>query len=79
MQSDGGRTPVPSFRGSRSILSGSAVGVVGFTVMSYGDGDCTGNREPPAVIGYNMGGTSKGWWCTRSLYRNNLCETAGNV
>ncbi|CAM9522906.1 unnamed protein product, partial [Hapterophycus canaliculatus] len=35
MQSDGGLTPVDSFRGSRAILSGPAGGVVGYAATSY--------------------------------------------
>lgn len=61
MQSDGGLTPVASFRGSRAILSGPAGGVVGYAATSYGDGDAGGRRkEKPAVIGFDMGGTSTG-------------------
>eukprot|EP00752_Nemacystus_decipiens_P005177 g4697.t1 len=59
MQSDGGLTPVASFRGSRAILSGPAGGVVGYAATSYGDGDAGGGgEEKPAVIGFDMGGTS---------------------
>ena len=61
MQSDGGLTPVASFRGSRAILSGPAGGVVGYAATSYGDGDAGGRgEEKPAVIGFDMGGTSTG-------------------
>lgn len=61
MQSDGGLTPVASFRGSRAILSGPAGGVVGYAATSYGDGDAGGRGgEKPAVIGFDMGGTSTG-------------------
>lgn len=65
MQSDGGLTPVASFRGSRAILSGPAGGVVGYAATSYGDdtgdGDAGGGgEEKPAVIGFDMGGTSTG-------------------
>ncbi|CAM9536473.1 unnamed protein product [Pylaiella littoralis] len=65
MQSDGGLTPVASFRGSRAILSGPAGGVVGYAATSYGndaDADADagkgGKKEKPAVIGFDMGGTS---------------------
>ncbi|CAN0338794.1 unnamed protein product, partial [Ectocarpus sp. 8 AP-2014] len=66
MQSDGGLTPVASFRGSRAILSGPAGGVVGYAATSYGDDGATGGgggggggrEEKPAVIGFDMGGTS---------------------
>eukprot|EP00903_Cladosiphon_okamuranus_P015215 g14063.t1 len=59
MQSDGGLTPVASFRGSRAILSGPAGGVVGYAATSYGDGAAGGRgEEKPAVIGFDMGGTS---------------------
>ncbi|CAN0280663.1 unnamed protein product, partial [Ectocarpus sp. 13 AM-2016] len=66
MQSDGGLTPVASFRGSRAILSGPAGGVVGYAATSYGDDPATGGsggggrKEKPAVIGFDMGGTSTG-------------------
>lgn len=61
MQSDGGLTPVASFRGSRAILSGPAGGVVGYAATSYGDGGAGGGgEEKPAVIGFDMGGTSTG-------------------
>ncbi|CAM9499853.1 unnamed protein product, partial [Laminaria digitata] len=60
MQSDGGLTPVASFRGSRAILSGPAGGVVGYAATSYGDGEEGGEKQP--VIGFDMGGTSTGEW-----------------
>lgn len=65
MQSDGGLTPVASFRGSRAILSGPAGGVVGYAATSYGDDANAGagkgeGKEKPAVIGFDMGGTSTG-------------------
>lgn len=69
MQSDGGLTPVASFRGSRAILSGPAGGVVGYAATSYGDdaeadADAKAGKgeekEKPAVIGFDMGGTSTG-------------------
>lgn len=59
MQSDGGLTPVASFRGNRAILSGPAGGVVGYATTSYNRGAV---QEPPAVIGFDMGGTSTGEW-----------------
>ncbi|CAM9615814.1 unnamed protein product, partial [Sphacelaria rigidula] len=62
MQSDGGLTPVTSFRGSRAILSGPAGGVVGYAATSYGSDKVAnggGDGEPAAaVIGFDMGGTS---------------------
>lgn len=54
MQSDGGLTPVSSFRGSRAILSGPAGGVVGYAATSYD----VSSKQP--VIGFDMGGTSTG-------------------
>eukprot|EP00126_Sphaerothecum_destruens_P007440 Sdes_comp19850_c0_seq1m12083 len=70
MQSDGGLTPVHKFTGSRSILSGPAGGVVGFSATTYHHQ--TGSEfssfhpsspdetppKPQAVIGFDMGGTS---------------------
>ena len=47
MQSDGGLVSMDNFMGSRSILSGPAGGVVGFS-----------NTGPPPMIGFDMGGTS---------------------
>ncbi|KAK8759096.1 hypothetical protein V5799_003269 [Amblyomma americanum] len=52
MQSDGGLTPMETFSGSRSILSGPAGGVVGYAKTSYNEED----KVP--VIGFDMGGTS---------------------
>lgn len=61
MQSDGGLTPVASFRGSRAILSGPAGGVVGYAATSYNSvSGSDGGKEKPAVIGFDMGGTSTG-------------------
>ncbi len=60
MQSDGGLTPVASFRGSRAILSGPAGGVVGYAATSYGGENPASGEEKPAVIGFDMGGTSTG-------------------
>ena len=51
MQSDGGLTPMNCFNGSRAILSGPAGGVVGFATTAFEKGG-------PAVIGFDMGGTS---------------------
>lgn len=61
MQSDGGLTPVASFRGSRAILSGPAGGVVGYAATSYNGKE--GDEKQP-VIGFDMGGTSTGEWGT---------------
>lgn len=52
MQSDGGLTPMETFSGSRSILSGPAGGVVGYAKTSY-----SAEHQVP-VIGFDMGGTS---------------------
>jgi 5-oxoprolinase (ATP-hydrolysing) len=52
MQSDGGLTPMSSFKGSKAILSGPAGGVVGYAITSYAI-----SRDLP-VIGFDMGGTS---------------------
>lgn len=52
MQSDGGLTPMETFSGSRSILSGPAGGVVGYAKTSY-----SAEHKVP-VIGFDMGGTS---------------------
>lgn len=60
MQSDGGLTPVSSFRGSRAVLSGPAGGVVGYAATSYGGADGVGKEKTSAVIGFDMGGTSTG-------------------
>ena len=68
MQSDGGLTPVQDFRGSRAILSGPAGGVVGYATTSFGEGGGGGGgggtedkgKDKPAVIGFDMGGTSTG-------------------
>lgn len=57
MQSDGGLTPMDRFFGNRAILSGPAGGVVGYATTSQsfrGPQDVTS----PAVIGFDMGGTS---------------------
>ncbi|KAF2077582.1 hypothetical protein CYY_001123 [Polysphondylium violaceum] len=52
MMSDGGLCPVDSFRGFRSILSGPAGGVVGYSQTTF-DKD---SKQP--IIGFDMGGTS---------------------
>lgn len=57
MQSDGGLTPMDRFYGNRAILSGPAGGVVGYATTSElfrGPND----TATPAVIGFDMGGTS---------------------
>ncbi|CAG2174014.1 unnamed protein product, partial [Oppiella nova] len=53
MQSDGGLTPVNKFSGCRSILSGPAGGVVGYSNTTYMD---LNDNSP--IIGFDMGGTS---------------------
>ena len=53
MQSDGGLTPVDTFRGHNAIVSGPAGGVVGYATTAY---HRTGWKQ--AVIGFDMGGTS---------------------
>ena len=69
MQSDGGLTPVSAFSGHRAILSGPAGGVVGYAVTTrriLRDMAACGVQLPPgldsatapAVVGYDMGGTS---------------------
>lgn len=70
MQSDGGLTPVDSFRGSRAILSGPAGGVVGYASTSYGNQKGEGDGEPAAVIGFDMGGTSTGKSCRLLIRRD---------
>lgn len=51
MTSAGGLVPRPAFRGSHSVLSGPAGGVVGYARLSRAAGF-------PRVIGFDMGGTS---------------------
>jgi len=51
MRSDGGLAPVDRFRGSSSILSGPAGGVVGYAMT-------TETEEKMPAIGFDMGGTS---------------------
>lgn len=53
MQSDGGLTDVNSFSGCRSILSGPAGGVIGYSLTTVKD---IGLDKP--IIGFDMGGTS---------------------
>jgi 5-oxoprolinase (ATP-hydrolysing) len=53
MQSDGGLSPMESFRGSKAILSGPAGGVVGYAQTSN---KIMQDKKP--VIGFDMGGTS---------------------
>lgn len=52
MQSDGGLVDQHKFSGLKSILSGPAGGVVGYSTTCYD----TGNNVP--LIGFDMGGTS---------------------
>ncbi|EGC31170.1 hypothetical protein DICPUDRAFT_50323 [Dictyostelium purpureum] len=56
MMSDGGLCPVDSFRGFRSILSGPAGGVVGYSKTTHGETGSNNNQQP--IIGFDMGGTS---------------------
>lgn len=61
MQSDGGLVPAASLRGLHSILSGPAGGVVGYSETCYDDGaahERDSTAKTPAVIGFDMGGTS---------------------
>ncbi|KAM9978310.1 hypothetical protein ACTFIY_012063 [Dictyostelium cf. discoideum] len=67
MMSDGGLCPVDSFRGFRSILSGPAGGVVGYSkttstlIESHKNNNNNGNNEikqQQPIIGFDMGGTS---------------------
>lgn len=53
MQSDGGLTPVQKFTGCRSILSGPAGGVVGYSYTTRND-----LNDGMPIIGFDMGGTS---------------------
>ncbi|KAJ2394606.1 hypothetical protein GGI05_001967, partial [Coemansia sp. RSA 2603] len=52
MQSDGGRAPAHAFSGLQAVLSGPAGGVVGYAATA-GAG-----AGAPAVVGFDMGGTS---------------------
>lgn len=55
MQSDGGLSPMESFRGSKAILSGPAGGVVGYAQTTN---RIIGSDNIMPVIGFDMGGTS---------------------
>ncbi|CAK9293358.1 unnamed protein product [Gordionus sp. m RMFG-2023] len=57
MQSDGGLVVKEEFIGSKSILSGPAGGVVGYSITTYNNEVETGQKNMP-VIGFDMGGTS---------------------
>eukprot|EP01132_Coremiostelium_polycephalum_P001228 gene1228-1551_t len=52
MMSDGGLCPVDSFKGFRSILSGPAGGVVGYSRTTFDE------KTKTPIIGFDMGGTS---------------------
>ncbi|RLN20764.1 hypothetical protein BBJ28_00012718 [Nothophytophthora sp. Chile5] len=59
MQSDGGLARMKHFHGHRAILSGPAGGVVGYARTTRPPEDsAASNGPPPAVIGFDMGGTS---------------------
>uniref|UniRef100_K3WI67 5-oxoprolinase n=1 Tax=Globisporangium ultimum (strain ATCC 200006 / CBS 805.95 / DAOM BR144) TaxID=431595 RepID=K3WI67_GLOUD len=59
MQSDGGLASMKHFHGHRAILSGPAGGVVGYARTTRPPGEtASSNVPPPAVIGFDMGGTS---------------------
>lgn len=53
MQSDGAITPLSEFSGSKSILSGPAGGVSGFSKTTT-----LGGKKSHKLIGFDMGGTS---------------------
>jgi 5-oxoprolinase (ATP-hydrolysing) len=53
MQSDGGLAPVSDFSGCKSILSGPAGGVVGYSFTT-----CKDLNDGTPIIGFDMGGTS---------------------
>jgi len=59
MQSDGGLCDISSFKGARSILSGPAGGVVGYSETSK---FLLKKKNQPGefkgIIGFDMGGTS---------------------
>lgn len=57
MQSDGGLARMKHFHGHRAILSGPAGGVVGYARTTRAQGP-SASATPPAVIGFDMGGTS---------------------
>ena len=55
MQSDGGLSPISTFRGSKAILSGPAGGVVGYSQTTR---KILGKDNKMPIIGFDMGGTS---------------------
>ena len=55
MQSDGGLSPIDTFRGSKAILSGPAGGVVGYSQTTR---NILGKDNKMPIIGFDMGGTS---------------------
>ena len=55
MQSDGGLSPIHSFRGSKAILSGPAGGVVGYAQTTN---KSLSSDSKLQIIGFDMGGTS---------------------
>jgi len=55
MQSDGGLSPMETFRGSKAILSGPAGGVVGYSKTTK---KFLKSKEKLPIIGFDMGGTS---------------------
>lgn len=59
MQSDGGLARMKHFHGHRAILSGPAGGVVGYARTTRPpDEEAAAAAAAPAVIGFDMGGTS---------------------
>ncbi len=52
MQSDGGLVTPKKVRGSHSILSGPAGGIIGYAKTLYN------SKQPTPIIGFDMGGTS---------------------
>lgn len=58
MQSDGGLARTKHFHGHRAILSGPAGGVVGYARTTRPPNSDTSSSVHPAVIGFDMGGTS---------------------
>ncbi|KAF4321449.1 hypothetical protein BBO99_00003208 [Phytophthora kernoviae] len=58
MQSDGGLARMKHFHGHRAILSGPAGGVVGYARTTRPPETSIAASTPPAVIGFDMGGTS---------------------
>lgn len=55
MQSDGGLSSLLGFRGSKSILSGPAGGVIGYGLTSS---FLLSDKTLKGIIGFDMGGTS---------------------